>query len=145
VVFSAPHRREAWYPEVRANFDAMGRGLFGMMSQSPMYAAWRAVAPDVESFPVLMDKTGDLLRRPYDWTDEVRALPMPVLLVFADADGVPPAEIASFYGLLGGGQRDAGWIDPVRPASQLAILPGWTHYDAVNAPELPGLIDRFLA
>lgn len=145
VVVSAPHRRQAWYPEVRAGFDGMGRGLFDMMRQSPMYAAWRAVAPDVDSFPALMDKTGDLLRQPYDWSEQVRGLPMPVLLAFADADGVPPTEVAQFYALLGCGQRDAGWDGSGRPVSQLAILPGRTHYDVFSAPELADVVDRFLA
>lgn len=144
VVVSAPHRRDAWYPGVRAGFDGMGRSLFDMFSQSPMYAAWRAVAPDVDSFPTLMDKTGDLLRQPYDLSGEVAALPMPVLLVCADADGFPPSAAAEFYALLGGGQRDAGWNGSDRPASQLAILPGRTHYDVFAAPELPDIIDRFL-
>ncbi len=145
VVVSAPHRREAWYPEVRAGFDAMDRQLFGMLKQSPMYGAWRAVAPDVDSYPTLIDKTGELLRRPYDWSDEVRQLPMPALLVFADADGVPPAQAAEFYGLLGGGQRDAGWDGAARPASRLAILPGRTHYDVLTAPELAGIVENFLS
>lgn len=145
VVVSAPHRRDAWYPEVRAGFDGMGRSLFDMLSQSPMYAAWRAVAPDADSFPTLMDKTGELLRQPYDLTDEVRALPMPVLLVCADADGFPPSSAAEFYALLGGGQRDAGWDGADRPASQLAILPGRSHYDMLEAPGLGGILDRFLA
>ncbi len=144
VLVSAPHRREAWFPEVRAGFDAMGRSMFDMLSQSPMYAAWRAVAPDVDSYPVLIDKTGGLLRQPYDWSAEVRTLPMPVLLVCADADGFPPSSAAEFYGLLGGGRRDAGWDGSGRPASQLAILPGRTHYDVIAAPELAGVVDRFL-
>lgn len=145
VLLSAPHRRDAWYPEVRAGFDGMDRGIFGMLSQSPMYATWRAVAPDPESFPTLIDKTGDLLRQPYDWSDEVRGLPMPVLLVYADADSIPPSSAAEFYALLGGGQRDAGWDASARPAAQLAILPDRTHYDVVSAPELGGIVDRFLA
>lgn len=144
VLVSAPHRREAWYPEVRAGFDAMDRGLFEMLRHSPMYQAWRAVAPDAESYPTLIDKTGELLRRPYDWSEEVRGLPMPVLLVYADADGIPSAEAARFYELLGGGQRDAGWDGAARPVAQLAILPGRTHYDVIAAPELADVVDRFL-
>ncbi|MGZ4616924.1 MAG: alpha/beta fold hydrolase [Actinomycetes bacterium] len=145
VLVSAPYRREAWYPEVRAGFDGMDRQLFDMLRQSPMYEGWRAVAPDVDSFPTLIDKTGDLLRQPYDWADDVRGLSMPVLLVYADADGIPPAHAAELYGLLGGGQRDAGWDGSGRPASQLAILPGRTHYDVLEAPELGGVVDRFLS
>jgi pimeloyl-ACP methyl ester carboxylesterase len=109
-----------------------------------MYAAYTAVAPDPEAFPALMDKTGALLRRPYDWTEEVRALRMPTLLAYADADSIPVTHAAEFYGLLGGGLRDAGWDGSGRPAAQLAILPGRTHYDVFAAPELPDVVDRFL-
>jgi pimeloyl-ACP methyl ester carboxylesterase len=124
--------------------DQVGSGGFPMMRQSPMYAAYTAVAPDPDAFPALMDRTGELLRRPYDWTEDVRGLAMPTLLVYADADSIPPAHAAEFYGLLGGGQRDAGWDGSARPAAQLAILPGRTHYDVFAAPELPGIVDRFL-
>ncbi len=75
----------------------------------------------------------------------MRQLPMPALLVVADADGVPPAQAAEFYGLLGGGQRDASWDGAARPASRLAILPGRTHYDVLTAPELAGIVENFLS
>jgi pimeloyl-ACP methyl ester carboxylesterase len=91
-----------------------------------------------------MDKTGDLLRRPYDWTEEVRGLAVPTLLVYGDADSVPPGHAAEFFGLLGGGLRDAGWDGAARPASSLAVLPGRTHYDVAAAPELPGVVAGFL-
>jgi pimeloyl-ACP methyl ester carboxylesterase len=55
-----------------------------------------------------LDKTGDLLRRPYDWSEEVRQLDTPTLLVYGDADSIPPAHAAAFFALLGGGLRDAG-------------------------------------
>jgi pimeloyl-ACP methyl ester carboxylesterase len=145
VVVSAAHRRSAWYPETQAAWDSMTAALFPEFRQSPMYANWRAVAPDGEAFPALMDATGDLLRQPYDWSDPVASLPMPVLLVFGDADSIPPAAAAEFHALLGGGQRDAGWDGSGLGSSRLAILPGTTHYDILEAPSLPGIVTRFLA
>ena len=144
AVVSFACRRDGSYPEVLAGMDQVGRGGFEMMKHSPMYGAYTAVAPDPGAFPELMDKTGELLRRPYDWTDEVRGLPMPTLLVYADADSIPTTHAAEFYGLLGGGLRDGGWDGAGRPAGQLAILPGRTHYDVFAAPELAGVVDRFL-
>jgi hypothetical protein len=47
----------------------VGRAGFDQMKQSPMYQAWSQVAPHREAFPALMDKTGELLRQPYDWSD----------------------------------------------------------------------------
>lgn len=144
ILISQPHRREAWFPEVRAAFDSMSAAtLFEMLRQSPMYAAWQKVAPDQDSFPALIDATGDLLRQPYDWSAEVGALPMPVMLVYADADSISPTAAAEFFSLLGGGQRDANWDGSLRPASRLAILPGQTHYDMLAAPVLAEIVSSF--
>ena len=144
VLVATPCRRDGWFPGVTAGMDQIGSEGFPMMRQTPMYSAYAAVAPDVEAFPRLMDKTGELLRRPYDWTGEVRGLTVPTLLVYADADSIPPAHAAEFFGLLGGGLHDAGWDGAQRPASALAVLPGYTHYDVFAAPELPGVVGRFL-
>jgi pimeloyl-ACP methyl ester carboxylesterase len=146
ILISAPHRRDGWFPEVLAGFDGMSSALFPQFQMSPMYQAWRAVAPDPGSFPALMDATGDLLRMPYDWSAEVRKLPMPVLLAFADADGISPARAAEFFALLGGGQQDASWDGSQRgTASRLAILPGQTHYDMLSAPGLTAIVAAFTA
>jgi len=110
-----------------------------------MYAAYRAVAPDPDGFPALMDKTGDLLRRGYDWSAEIRELPVPVLLVYGDSDSIPAAHAAEFYALLGGGQRDAGWDGTLPTQSRLAILPGQTHYDIFCGPALATVVEGFLA
>src|SRR6266404_6531833 len=88
----------------------------------------------------------DLLRMPYDWSAAVRELPMPVQLIFADADGFPPSIAAEFFGLLGGGQRDANWDGSLRgTVSRLAILPGQTHYDMLAAPGLTQIVAAFTA
>jgi pimeloyl-ACP methyl ester carboxylesterase len=144
VVVSAPFRRSGWFPEVLAGFDQMtGATLFDLLRQSPMYAEWLKVAPDPSSFPTLIDKTGALLRQPYDWSAEVAELDLPVLLVYADADGIPPSHAAEFHALLGGGQRDPGWDGTVLTSSRLAIVPGRTHYDILDSPLLPGMIAEF--
>ncbi len=69
---------------------------------------------------------------------------MPALLVYADADSIPPAHAAEFFALLGGGLGDAGWDGAGRPASQLTILPGRTHYDVFQAPQLADVVAGFL-
>ena len=115
ALVSAPCRRDGWFPEVLAGFDQLSSAGFGQMRQSPMYQAWCEVAPDRDAFPALMDKTGLLLRQPYDWTEEVRRLTNPALLAYADADSIPPAHAAEFFALLGGGHRDAGWDGSLAP------------------------------
>ena len=144
VSVSFPFRREGWYPEVLAGFDHMGRELFEQMQHSPMYEAWRAVAPDPDAFPTLMDKTGELLRRPYDWSEEIRDLKPTCMLVYGDADSVSPHHIADFYALLGGGLKDAVWDGAARSQNRLAVLPGRTHYDVFQRATLVPLVNKFL-
>ena len=144
VVVSGACRREGWFPEVLDGMAQVGRAGFDMMRHSPMYQAYAAVAPDVDAFPTLMDRTGELLRQPYDWTEDVRAMTVPTMLVYGDADSIPPSHAAEFFALLGGGLRDAGWDGAARPASRLAVLPGRTHYDVFTAPELAGVAAAFL-
>jgi pimeloyl-ACP methyl ester carboxylesterase len=145
VLTSIPCRRNGWFAEVLQGMDQVGRGGFEMMSQSPLYAAWVEVAPDKDAFPTLMDKTGDLLRQSYDWTDRIRSLAMPTMLVYGDADSIPPSHAAEFYGLLGGGLRDADWDGSGKGVARLAILPGRTHYDIGSSPELAEVVAPFLA
>jgi pimeloyl-ACP methyl ester carboxylesterase len=145
AVLCIPCRRDGWFPEIRAAFDQMSSAGFEQMRHSPMYQAWSAVAPDPGSFPALMDKTGELLRRPYDWTEEIRQLTMPVLLAYGDADSISPAHAAEFFSLLGGGLQDGGWDGPLPTSARLAILPGRTHYDILGAPGFAELLAAFLA
>jgi pimeloyl-ACP methyl ester carboxylesterase len=143
ALVSIPCRRDGWFPEVLAGMSQLSSAGFEQMKQSPMYQAWLAVAPDVSSFPALMDKTGDLLRKPYDWTEEIRQLAMPTLLVYGDADSIPATHAAEFFALLGGGLKDAGWDGTLPTEMRLAILPGLTHYNIFDAPQLASVISEF--
>lgn len=139
VAISRPCKRDGWYPEVRASFDQMGPETGRFMSQSPLSQLYPTV-----DWPTLFAKLGDLERQDYDWSAQVAQLTMPVLLMFADADAVRLSHILEFYGLLGGGQRDAGLDGSGRSVNRLAILPGCTHYDilataAVTQAALPFL------
>src|SRR5579862_1667483 len=144
VLTSVPCRRDGWFPESRAGMDQMGAQQAPMLMQSPVYDLYSQVAPRVEDFTVLLDKTGDLLRRDYDWSAEIAAITAPVMLVYGDADSITPAHIVEFYGLLGGGLRDANWDGSARSVARLAILPGRTHYDIFTAAEWPAAVIPFL-
>jgi pimeloyl-ACP methyl ester carboxylesterase len=144
VLVATPCRRDGWFPEVLEGMGRVSGAGFESMRGTPMYQAYAAVAPDVDAFPTLMDRTGELLWRPYDWSDEVRGLKVPTLLVYGDADSISPAHAVEFFALLGGGLRDAGWDGAGRPASELAILPGRTHHDVFWARELAGVVAAFL-
>jgi pimeloyl-ACP methyl ester carboxylesterase len=145
ALVATPFGRDGWFPEIRAAFDQMGSSGFEQLRHSPMYAAYREVAPDPDAFPALMDHVGALQRIPYDWTDEVKAMTTPTLLVYGDADSISPSHAAEFFALLGGGLRDAGWEGLLPTESRLAILPGLTHYNILSAPELEAVVERFIS
>jgi pimeloyl-ACP methyl ester carboxylesterase len=114
------------------------------MKEAPMYLLYAGVAPRPEDWPVLLARLGELLRQDYDWSEDVAALEMPVMIVVGDADSIPPVHAAEFFGLLGGGERDAGWDGSGMPESRLAILPGTTHYDIFYSPALVSAVAPFL-
>ena len=144
VLVSTPFKREGWYPEMLASMDQVGAAAAEFMRESPMYKSYVSVAPDPEHFPVLLDKMGDLMRQDYDWSEGVAALTMPTMLVYGDADSVPPAHAVRFFELLGGGQRDAGWDGSGMSNARLAILPGTTHYNSFASPALVPAVTSFL-
>lgn len=66
----------------------------------------------------------------------VSALKAPILIIAGDADGLPPSQAVEFFTLPGGGLKDAGWDGANLIPSQLAILPGATHYNVVYRADL---------
>jgi pimeloyl-ACP methyl ester carboxylesterase len=101
-----------------------------------MYQLYQRVAPRPEDFPRLLDKMGEAMAKDFDFTEEVRGLQVPTLIVAADADMAPPSHYAEIFELLGGGLRDGGWMGEGRPEGghALAILPGLTHYNSATSP-----------
>jgi pimeloyl-ACP methyl ester carboxylesterase len=144
VVVSTPFKRSGWHPESIAGFDQMGPHIAEPFKQTPMYQAYRELAPRVEDWPVLVAQLTELLKLDYDWTEEARRLPMPVLIVAGDADGLPPRHALEFFELLGGGRRDAVWDRSGMTPHALAILPRTTHYDINVSPALAQAAIRFL-
>ncbi len=144
VLVSTPFRRRGWHPEMTAGMDAMGPETAQFLLQSPMYEAYSKLAPRVEDWPVLVAQVVDLLKVDYDWSADISSLSMPVMLVVGDADGLPPSHVVEFFGLLGGGTRDASWDRSGMTKHRLAILPGVTHYDINVTPALAAAVIPFL-
>jgi pimeloyl-ACP methyl ester carboxylesterase len=144
VLVSTVFKRDGWFPEMRAGMDAMGPESTDFLMQTPMYEVYKQVAPRVEDWPVLVKQLTDALKVKYDWTAEIPGLAMPVMLVIGDADGIPPSHAVEFFGLLGGGKRDANWDKSGMTHHRLAILPGATHYDINVFPALSATIIPFL-
>ncbi len=144
-VVSAPFSRSGWHADVMANFRNTGSHQAPAVLDSPIYRNHAALAPKPEEFPVLLDKLGDLLgNHEYDWSAEVAALTIPVLIALGDADSLPPSHAAEFFRLVGGGTRDAGPAGEGLSTSQLAVLPRTTHYDIVRSELLWRCVAGFL-
>lgn len=143
VLVSAMMRRDGAFPEVVAAFDqleASAEAIGPGVKASPLGQTY----PDVD-WTRLFRKVGELTRQPFDWSAEVAGIRARTLLVFADADMMRPEHMVEFWKAMGGGQRDAGIDGSLRPANQLAIVPGTTHYSIPVDPLLPGIVGRFLA
>jgi len=144
VVVSTVCKRDGWYSESLAAMAQMGPATAEMIKQSPIYELYARVAPKPEDWPVLVTKVGDLLRKDFDWSNEVTAIRAPTLLVFGDADSVRIAHAVEFFGLLGGGKKDVGWDGSGMSDARLAILPGVTHYTIFCSPALATTVIPFL-
>jgi pimeloyl-ACP methyl ester carboxylesterase len=144
TLVSTPFKRSGWYPEMTAGMDQMGPDVAEPMKQSPMYEAYKEIAPNVDDWPILVSQVTDAMKVDYDWSGDIPGLRMPVMLVSGDADGLPPSHAVEFFGLLGGGKRDAGFDRSGMKPHRLAILPGVTHYDINVTPALSAAVIPFL-
>ena len=144
VVVSASGRRDGSFPDVVAAFDAMSAEIAPMMHQSPAYQHYAAHAPRPEDWTEHVGRTADMLKDDFDWTEEIGRIEAPTMLVFADSDSVMPDHVAELFRLRGGGLRDAGWDGSAKPVARLAVLPGQTHYDVLEAPGLVPAVVPFL-
>jgi pimeloyl-ACP methyl ester carboxylesterase len=96
-----------------------------------MREAYEAVAPDPTHFDEFAASTSAMVHEFPGWSDELRSLRAPTLLIFGDRDFWPLRDIAELVELL--------------PDVQLAVLPGTTHFDITRRPdEVLALISSFL-
>jgi len=145
VLVSTPYAQSGFYPEMLPQQAMVSSALFDQMKDSPMYLSYKAIAPKPEDFPMLLDKMGAYMKQPFDWSEEVKKLTMPVMLIYGDADMITLDHAVSFYHLLGGGLKDAGWQRENMPKSRLAILPNVTHYEMAMSPALVATALPFLS
>jgi pimeloyl-ACP methyl ester carboxylesterase len=136
VTASVNIRPDAIYPEIREQQGQVSAAAAELMKDTPMYQLYQRVAPRPEDFPRLLDKMGEGMSKDFDFTEEVRGLQVPTLIVAADADMAPPSHYVEVFRLLGGGLRDGGWMGEGRPdgGHALAILPRLTHYNIFSSP-----------
>jgi pimeloyl-ACP methyl ester carboxylesterase len=146
VAASANIRRDAIYPEILGQQGQVNAAAAEFMKDTPMYELYQRVAPRPEDFPRLLDKMGESMAKDFDFTEEVRGLQVPMLIVAADADMAPPSHYVEVFRLLDGGLRDGGWMGEGRPQGghALAILPGLTHYNIFSSPLFAAVTLAFL-
>ena len=133
VLISVPFKRSAWYPEVQAGMASIDSESF---IGTPLHDAYKRIAPKPDDFPAFVAKMREAMSRDYDWTKQVSTLKPPTLIIAGDSDSFPPSHAAEFFSLLGGGKEDAGWEGEHLILSQLAILPGATHYNIIFRADL---------
>jgi pimeloyl-ACP methyl ester carboxylesterase len=144
TLVSVGFSQDGFYPEMLPQQAAVGAAMAEHMKETPMYKSYAAVAPQPADFPKLLDQIGAYMRKPYDWSADVKKLTMPVMLVYGDSDMFRPEHVVKFYQLLGGGLKDAGWQREHMSQNRLAILPNLTHYEIGVAPELVETVLPFL-
>ncbi len=107
-----------------------------MFAGSPMEEAYQRLAPNPGDFPVLVEKLKALDEASFAWPeDAIRGIRAPILVMVGDSDAVRLEHVVELFGLLGGGVM--GDLEGL-PASQLAVLPGTSHF----IPPGSGMLDR---
>lgn len=133
VVVSAGFRYDAMPAEAIAMFPSITPEMF---AGSPMETEYVRLAPNPEGFPALVEKLKTLDTTDFAWPEEdVRGIAAPTLIVLGDSDGVRLEHAVELFKLRGGGvMGDLSGL----PESQLAVLPGTTHF----VPPGSGVLDR---
>jgi pimeloyl-ACP methyl ester carboxylesterase len=133
VVASASYTSDGMHAEAWEMFPSITPELF---AGSPIEEAYLRTAPNPGDFPKLVEKLKLLDTTEFAWpADDIRAIDAPILIVLGDSDVVRLEHAVELFGLLGGGvMGDLVGL----PKSQLAVLPGTTHF----VPPGSGLLDR---
>jgi pimeloyl-ACP methyl ester carboxylesterase len=133
VAASISYTSDGMHPELHEFFSTITPELF---AGSPFEAAYLEVAPNPEDFPNLVTKLKQLDMEPYAWPPEdIQQIAAPTLLIIGDSDAIRLEHAVEMFRLLGGGVM--GDLTGL-PKSQLAVLPGTTHF----VPPGSGILDR---
>jgi pimeloyl-ACP methyl ester carboxylesterase len=133
VLASATFRHDGMPAEALEMFPSITPEMF---AGTPIEEAYLRTAPNPGDFPKLVEKMTRLDTTPFAWPEgDIRAIAAPTLIVLGDSDGVRLEHAVELFGLRGGGvMGDLAGM----PESQLAVLPGTSHF----MPPGSGLLDR---
>ncbi|HEY5774030.1 MAG TPA: alpha/beta hydrolase [Chitinophagaceae bacterium] len=140
VIISSVYKSEGWVTGTTEIFKIMKPEHF---ANSPMQAAYDAVAPDKTKWTQFLEQMIALAGEPFNMGDDnVAKITAPVLIISGDNDGMDKIELAKTYKLLGGGV--SGDMQPM-PKSQLAIVPGQSHVSLMEQTKtIFDYLDSFL-
>ncbi len=116
------------------NTDAVASLTVDMIAGTPMEEDYLAKSPHPEKLQQLLDKIGKFDSLFSGWSeDDIRGIAAPTLYTVGDCDMVTLDHAIRFLQLRGGDGN--GDFDGV-PASQLAVLPGTTHFFGLSRTSL---------
>ena len=140
VIISSTYKSTGWRPEIANAFKGMKPEIF---ANSPMKAAYDAVAPDKTNWTKFLEQMIAYAAVPFDLGDNnIAKITSPVLLISGDNDGLDKIELMKTYQLLGGGV--SADLAPM-PKSQLAIVPSQSHVSLMmQTNTILGYLDGFL-
>lgn len=140
VIISSTYKSTGWVPAIANAFKNMKPEMF---ANSPMKAAYDAVAPDKTKWTKFIDQMLVFMATPFDMGDaNIAKITSPVLIISGDNDGLDKIELAKTYQSLGGGiSADMGPM----PKSQLAIVPSQGHVSLMmQTKTILAYLDGFL-
>jgi pimeloyl-ACP methyl ester carboxylesterase len=140
VIISSTHKTEGWVAEISGVFKQMKPEHF---ENSPMQAAYNAVAPDKANWTKFLQQMMTAAAEPFNLGDDnIAKITVPVLIISGDNDGMDKVELAKTYKLLGGGvSADL----QAMPKSQLAIVPNQSHVSLMKQTKIIlDYLDAFL-
>ncbi|NLG20434.1 MAG: alpha/beta fold hydrolase [Actinomycetales bacterium] len=116
------------------NAEAVVEMSVDMIAGTPMEADYRAKSPHPDRLQTLLDKLGSYGPGEDGWSeDAIRGIAAPTLFTVGDSDMVRLEHAIRFLQLRGGDVN--GDFEGV-PVSQLAVLPGTTHFGGLANPSL---------
>jgi pimeloyl-ACP methyl ester carboxylesterase len=140
VIISSTYKTSGWQPEVANALKSLKPEF---LTNTPMKAAYDAVAPDKTKWTKFLEKMIAFAGEPFDMGDaNIAKITSPVLLISGDNDGLDKIELIKTYQLLGGAIcADFGAM----PKSQLAIVPSQGHVSLMmQTNTIFGYLDGFL-
>jgi pimeloyl-ACP methyl ester carboxylesterase len=116
------------------NTEAVDALTVDMIAGTPMEQDYLAKSPHPEKLQQLLDKIGRFSHDFTGWSEaEIQGIAAPTLITVGDCDMVRLDHAVRFLQLRGG---DVNGDFAGVPASQLAVLPGTTHFFGLSRPSL---------